>query len=99
MRSLAGVDSNSAHEVADIAADPKVQINGVFNGSSRLGEQILQIMLEGLRNARKHARANSVRIDAAERAGQVLITITDDGVGFPPAADPHKSGLVTVHDH
>jgi len=45
-------------------------------------------MLEGLRNARKHARATLVRIDASESAGRVLITIADDGVGFPPAADP-----------
>jgi len=88
VRSLAGVDSNSTHEIADISADPEIKINGVFDGSSRLGERILQIMLEGLRNARKHARATSVRIDAAEIAGRVLITIADDGVGFPPAADP-----------
>ncbi len=88
VRSLAGVDSNSTHEVADISADPEIRINGVFDGSSRLGERILQIMLEGLRNARKHARATLVRIDASEIAGRVLITIADDGVGFPPAADP-----------
>jgi len=88
VRSLAGVDSSSTNEIADISADPKIKINGVFNGSSRLGERILQIMLEGLRNARKHARATSVRIEASEIAGRVLITIADDGVGFPPAADP-----------
>jgi signal transduction histidine kinase len=88
VRSLAGVDSGSTQEIADISADPEIKINGVFRGSSRLGERILQIMLEGLRNARKHARATSVRIDAAEIAGRVLITIADDGVGFPPAADP-----------
>jgi signal transduction histidine kinase len=88
VRSLAGVDSASSSEIADISADPKIQISSVFNGSSRLGERILQIMLEGLRNARKHARATSVRIEASEIAGRVLITIADDGVGFPPAADP-----------
>ena len=32
VRSLAGVDSNSTHDVADISADPKIRINGVFNG-------------------------------------------------------------------
>ncbi len=88
VRSLAGVDSNSTNGIADISADPKIQINGVFNGSSLLGERILQIMLEGLRNARKHARATLVRIDASEITERVLITIADDGVGFPPAADP-----------
>ena len=65
VRSLAGVDANSTHEVR-ISRRSEVQINGVFNGRSLLGEQILQIMLEGLRNARKHARATSVRIDVDE---------------------------------
>jgi signal transduction histidine kinase len=88
VRSLAGVDSTSTGEIADISADPKIQINGVFNGSSLLGERILQIMLEGLRNARKHAKATWVRIEASEVAGRVRITIADDGVGFPPAAGP-----------
>lgn len=88
VRSLAGVDSNSTQEIADISADPEIKIHGVFNGSSRLGERILQIMLEGLRNARKHARATAVRIEALEAGEKVLITIVDDGVGFPPAADP-----------
>jgi len=88
VRSLAEVDSTSAHEIADISADPGIEIKSVFNGSSLLGERILQIMLEGLRNARKHARATLVRIDASEAADAVLITIADDGVGFPPAADP-----------
>jgi signal transduction histidine kinase len=88
VRSLAGVDSTSSSEIADILADPKTHIKSVFDGSSRLAERILQIMLEGLRNARKHAKATSVRIETTEIAGRVLITIADDGVGFPPAAEP-----------
>ncbi len=88
VRSLAGVDSSSAHAAVDLRADPRVSINGAFHGSSRLGERVLLIMLEGLRNARKHARATAVRIEAAEFAGQVRITIADDGIGFPPTADP-----------
>jgi signal transduction histidine kinase len=88
VRSLAGVESNSNNQVTDISADPKIVMKGVFDGSSRLGERVLQIMLEGLRNARKHARATAVRIEAAEIAGRVLITIADDGLGFPPAAGP-----------
>ncbi len=88
VRSLAGVDSNSAHAAADLRADPHITINGAFHGSSSLGERVLQIMLEGLRNARKHARATAVRIEAVEFAAGVRITIADDGVGFPPTADP-----------
>ena len=54
VRSLAGVDSNSTHEVADISADPEIRINGVFDGSSRL--QILSILEPLLPNNRSIER-------------------------------------------
>ena len=85
LRSLAGVEGNS-NQFGDACADPEVTISGAFNSSSRLSERILQIMLEGVRNARKHARASAVQIDTSESAERVLITIVDDGVGFSPLA-------------
>jgi signal transduction histidine kinase len=86
LRSLAGVEGKNSNQFADACADPEVTISGAFNSSSRLSERILQIMLEGVRNARKHARASAVQIDTSESAERVLITIVDDGVGFPPLA-------------
>jgi signal transduction histidine kinase len=65
IRTLAGIDSASAREVTTFA-DPGVQVEIKFKAPSWIAERILQIALEGLRNARKHARASFVKIDVAE---------------------------------
>ena len=45
-------------------------------------------MLEALRNARRHAAADSVTIVARVNEKAVTIEVHDDGVGFPASADP-----------
>jgi signal transduction histidine kinase len=44
------------------------------------------IAQQALENCAKHAQASSVQIDAWCLRGQVVMTITDNGVGFDPAA-------------
>jgi signal transduction histidine kinase len=88
IRSLAGVDADSTHAVGAVQSDPRCQVSVSFTGAGSMSEHLLQIMLEGLRNARRHARANSVTIRTLQTEQMVLITIDDDGVGF---ADPAKA--------
>ena len=82
LRSLAGIDQGTTAELAARASDPSLQVHARFNGHSLLGEHILQIMLEGLRNSRMHGLANQVKIDVHEIDGKVSITIEDDGLGL-----------------
>ena len=82
LRSLAGIEQSPAVELAARASDPGFEVRAAFSGRSLLGEHILQIMLEGLRNARSHGLANRVRIDVHEADDKVSITIEDDGVGL-----------------
>jgi signal transduction histidine kinase len=95
VRSLAGLVGTQSSQLIDTHADPELTISGAFNGRSDLGERVLQIMLEGVRNARKHARASAVQIDASESSDRVLITITDNGVGFPP--EPEAPWTIASH--
>jgi signal transduction histidine kinase len=54
------------------------------------------VVSEALANAAKHARASTVRVDAATEDGVVRLSITDDGVG---GADPTSgSGLLGLRD-
>jgi signal transduction histidine kinase len=53
-----------------------------FKGHSTTGEHLLQIMLEGLRNARRHGMPQCVTINVSGLEDKLLITIDDDGVGF-----------------
>jgi signal transduction histidine kinase len=81
LRSLAGIDREPAELLPQIA-DPSFEVRVAFSGRSLVGEHILQIMLEGLRNSRSHGMANLVKIDVHEVADKVSITIEDDGVGL-----------------
>jgi signal transduction histidine kinase len=82
IRTLAGVQGSAVPQSRAGRRDPRLRLRAAFSTNSLGGEHILQIMLEGLRNARRHAVANCVMIDAWEADGQVRITIDDDGVGF-----------------
>jgi len=82
LRSLVGVDHGATPELARRISDPSFEVHATFNGPSLLGEHILQIMLEGLRNSRSHGLANLVKIDVHEVEDRVSIIIEDDGVGL-----------------
>jgi signal transduction histidine kinase len=82
IRSLAGVDAEVSRKGPATASDPRCHVRVSLAGPSLIAEQLLQIILEGLRNARRHGKANSVTIDVSQTEDKVLITIDDDGVGF-----------------
>ena len=86
IRSLVDRETPSAPR----AFDPRTRfsIRVQFDGSLPLVEHALQIVLEGARNVGLHARADSATIKADESAERVVITIDDDGIGFPAGAAP-----------
>jgi signal transduction histidine kinase len=86
LRALAGIDRVPAAELVAQNLDPRFEVHAAFSGRSLLGEHILQIMLEGLRNARSHGMAKLVKIDVHETEHKVSIMIEDDGVGLPDAS-------------
>ncbi|HOF87449.1 MAG TPA: PAS domain S-box protein, partial [Armatimonadota bacterium] len=54
---------------------------------------LFSIVRELLMNAVKHARASQVTISAEAQAGTITVAVTDDGVGFDPAAvEEQRSG-------
>jgi signal transduction histidine kinase len=68
--------------------ETRFSVHAEFGGSPRFVEHILHIMLEGTRNVRRHARARSAAISARTLAGHVVLSIDDDGVGFPDGSEP-----------
>ena len=53
--------------------------------------ELLAVLREALANATKHAHASDVTVEVDVTAHELVLTVTDDGVGIP--ADPHESGL------
>lgn len=49
-------------------------------------EAIYRIAQEALHNIVKHAQATTIQLRLARETGQVILAITDDGVGFNPSA-------------
>jgi signal transduction histidine kinase len=64
--------------------------------------QLVRIVQEALTNVRKHAKASHASVELRRRNGSVLITVTDDGVGFDAAATRQSEmpqfGLVTMRE-
>ncbi len=49
-------------------------------------EQITRIVKEAISNAQKHARAEAIRVGMFLRDENVILEISDDGIGFDPQA-------------
>jgi signal transduction histidine kinase len=60
----------------------RFEIAATFDGSQRLVEHVLGILLEGARNVGRHAQATRACLVAGVAEGKLRITIEDDGVGF-----------------
>jgi signal transduction histidine kinase len=56
-------------------------------------EALYRIAIEALNNALKHADASKVIVRLTRQNGDMLLTISDDGQGFEPAAADGQGGL------
>lgn len=80
VRSLAALDDRTAD--TGCGQEPHCTVSADLAGSGLVVEHVLQIMLEGVRNVRRHAHATGVHLAAERSEGAIRITISDDGVGF-----------------
>lgn len=61
---------------------------------ARIEDAVYGVAVEALNNALKHARASRLRVELREQPTRhVVLTVTDDGVGFDPHADARAAGL------
>jgi signal transduction histidine kinase len=85
IRSLVGIEESPTREIGARKTDPnhpRMEVEAAFASGGFVGEHILQIMLEALRNSRRHAMASVVAIKVMEDDDRIAVTIDDDGVGF-----------------
>lgn len=61
-----------------------------------LHHHVVAVLREGLSNAARHAAATAVWVDVVAVPGELTCAVSDDGVGFDPAAA--RSGLVNLAD-
>jgi len=62
----------------------------------------VRIVQEALTNVRKHAKASRASVSLVRRDRTIVATVTDDGVGFDPAAQTRSEfprfGLTTMRE-
>lgn len=94
IRSL--VDLDGPRRSATPKDATRVSMHAEFHGSPAFVEHVLLILLEGIRNVRRHAHARAALIAARSAPRGVVLSIDDDGVGFPEGAAPPWSMLSRV---
>ena len=62
--------------------DTRFSVSARFAGTGALVEHVLLILLEGVRNVRRHAFARSASIEARVVDSEIHICLDDDGLGF-----------------
>jgi signal transduction histidine kinase len=84
IRSLVDLDPTQSRPAGDMATRMSVQAD--FRATIACVEHVLLLLVEGTRNIRRHARAQSASIRVQAQDGQLLLAIDDDGVGFREGA-------------
>jgi len=98
IHSLAAVGVGGAVEESTRPQEPLFHVRAEFTAGGSLAEQVLQIMLEGLRNTVRHGAARSASLEAWSDLATVHVRLRDDGVGFPPRSQPPWSIASRVSD-
>jgi signal transduction histidine kinase len=72
------------HEArAGLGFRPELRLDGPVDSAvpEEVGVALMAVVREALSNVAKHARASSARVHLAVGGGEVVLTVTDDGVG------------------
>ena len=64
----------------------------------RVAVEMQRVLQEALHNVRKHARARRITVRLAYRANAVVLSVTDDGIGFDPSVESVGFGRQSMAD-
>ncbi len=98
LRSLAAAPMPSAEDEAPAAKPTSFLVHADFSASGAVAEEVLQILLEGLRNTLRHGGASEARLEARSGESAIRIRVDDDGVGFRASGDAPWSIASRVTD-
>lgn len=80
---------------AQLGFAPQVRLDGPLEVlPDDVGEQVVAVLGEALSNVCRHARASRVEVAVGSGAGELTVTVRDDGVGLPEHG--RRSGLANL---
>jgi signal transduction histidine kinase len=80
--------------------EPEVRFVGPLDTmvEDSLVPHILAVLRESLSNVARHAHANRVQVEVSLLAGQLVVVVTDDGVGLPKRNLAPGNGLKNLNE-
>jgi signal transduction histidine kinase len=96
-----GLRSQVLQEVAAgssaLGFDPTVRFDGPIDStvSDDVREHVIAALREALSNSARHAEATQVRVSLSVESDEVVLIVTDNGVG-PPETQGRRSGLANL---
>lgn len=87
VHSLVDAESSAGNSLP-AAVDTEFRLDASLVAKGALIEHLFQIMLEGVRNTRRHGQALSASINATSGKEVIHLTIDDNGVGFGGSPTP-----------
>ncbi|WP_079023291.1 GAF domain-containing sensor histidine kinase [Streptomyces odonnellii] len=83
---------------ASLGFSPAVRTEGLVDTDvpAPIADHLIAVVVEALSNVARHARAKAVDVRLVVAAGELTLTVTDDGVGFGP--DAPRSGLRNIKE-
>lgn len=76
----------------------QVTVSGDAPARPEVEHALLRIAEEALANVARHSRATSVRLDLRAEGRAVILSITDDGIGFEPHRADGGVGLASMRE-
>jgi PAS domain S-box-containing protein len=85
-------------ERAALGCEPRIRFDGPVDATSQtVAAELVPALREALSNVARHARASSVEVDVAHRAGAVTLRVVVDGIGLS-ARSTGGNGLRNLAD-
>ncbi|WNI27114.1 GAF domain-containing protein [Streptomyces sp. ITFR-16] len=74
---------------------PGLRMEGLIDTDvpDRVADQVVAVIGEAPSNVARHARARRAEAAVVADGGELVVTVTDDGVGLPPEGNHHRGGL------
>ncbi|MCB5169877.1 GAF domain-containing sensor histidine kinase [Streptomyces bambusae] len=97
-----GLRARVARAVGEAAAvlghPPRLSMEGLLDTDVPAGvaDHVVAVLGELLSNAARHAHATRVAVALQAASGEVVLTVSDDGVGIPPQG--RRSGLANLDE-
>jgi len=85
-------------ERSALASEPRIHFEGVLDAvPDRIVQALLPVLRELLSNVARHARARDLAVEVKATPDDVVLTVTDDGIGIGDAP-VHGNGLRNMTD-